>query len=85
VLMLHGILGTPDHFRELLPLVPETWSVHALLLDEKKTDCLSEVAVRQQVRIPMTILAVIRIQEKVLIAIQNLPLLNIRTIFHGCP
>ena len=33
VLMLHGILGTPDHFRELLPLVPETWSVHALLLD----------------------------------------------------
>ena len=33
VLMLHGILGTPDHFRELLPLVPEDWSVHALLLD----------------------------------------------------
>lgn len=33
VLMLHGILGTPDHFRELLPLVPESWSVHALLLD----------------------------------------------------
>jgi esterase/lipase len=33
VLMLHGILGTPDHFRELLPLVPETWTVHALLLD----------------------------------------------------
>ena len=33
VLMLHGILGTPDHFRELLPLVPENWSVHALLLD----------------------------------------------------
>ena len=32
VLMLHGILGTPDHFAELVPLVPETWSLHALLL-----------------------------------------------------
>lgn len=33
VLMLHGILGTPDHFEELVPLVPEDWSLHALLLD----------------------------------------------------
>ena len=33
VLMLHGILGTPDHFRELVPLIPDSWSVHALLLD----------------------------------------------------
>ena len=32
VLMLHGILGTPDHFSELIPLVPADWSVHALLL-----------------------------------------------------
>ena len=32
VLMLHGILGTPDHFQELVPLVPESWSLHALLL-----------------------------------------------------
>ena len=33
VLMLHGILGTPDHFQELMPLVPENWSLHALLLE----------------------------------------------------
>ncbi len=33
VLMLHGILGTPDHFEELVPLVPDGWSLHALLLD----------------------------------------------------
>lgn len=32
VLMLHGICGTPDHFRDLLPLVPEDWTVHCLLL-----------------------------------------------------
>ncbi len=33
VLMIHGILGSPDHFRDLLPLVPDTWSVHTLLLE----------------------------------------------------
>lgn len=33
VLMVHGILGSPDHFRDLIPLVPESWSVHSILLD----------------------------------------------------
>ena len=33
VLMVHGILGSPDHFRELIPLVPEDWSVCCILLD----------------------------------------------------
>jgi esterase/lipase len=33
VLMLHGITGTPDHFEMFLHLIPETWSVHALLLE----------------------------------------------------
>lgn len=33
VLMIHGILGSPDHFRDLIPLVPEDWSVHSILLD----------------------------------------------------
>ncbi len=33
LLMIHGILGSPDHFRDLLPLVPETWSVRNILLD----------------------------------------------------
>lgn len=32
VLFIHGILGTPDHFRELLPLVPANWSIYNLLL-----------------------------------------------------
>lgn len=35
VLFLHGIVGTPNHFRDLLPLVqsvPEEWSVYNLLL-----------------------------------------------------
>lgn len=35
VLFLHGIVGTPDHFRSLIPLeqaVPEDWSVYNVLL-----------------------------------------------------
>ena len=27
VLMIHGIVGTPHHFDNLLPLIPENWSV----------------------------------------------------------
>ena len=33
VLMIHGIAGTPAHFRQLLPLIPEDWSVYNVLLD----------------------------------------------------
>lgn len=33
VLLIHGIVGTPYHFRDLLPVVPETWSVYHLLMD----------------------------------------------------
>lgn len=33
VLMIHGIVGTPAHFKNLLPLIPEEWSVCNLLLD----------------------------------------------------
>ena len=36
VLLVHGILGSPNHFRELIPLeqlVPGDWSVYNVLLD----------------------------------------------------
>lgn len=36
VLFIHGIVGTPNHFRDLIPLVelvPENWSVYNVLLD----------------------------------------------------
>ena len=32
VVFIHGILGTPDHFSPLVPLVPPEWSVVNLLL-----------------------------------------------------
>lgn len=36
VLFIHGICGTPNHFRDLLPLeklVPESWSVYNMVLE----------------------------------------------------
>ena len=33
VLMIHGIVGSPDHFKDLLPLIPEDWSIYNILLD----------------------------------------------------
>ena len=33
VLMIHGITGSPAHFKELLPAVPGDWSVYNILLD----------------------------------------------------
>ena len=33
VIMIHGILGTPHHFEDLLPVIPEDWSVYNILLE----------------------------------------------------
>lgn len=33
VLFIHGILGTPDHFKDFIKLLPETISVYNMLLD----------------------------------------------------
>ncbi len=33
VLFIHGIMGTTEHFKDLLPLVPKSFSVHNIVLD----------------------------------------------------
>lgn len=33
ILMIHGIAGTPAHFRDLMPAIPDSWSVYDILLD----------------------------------------------------
>ena len=33
VLCIHGILGTPNHFRDLIPVIPEGYSVYAMVTD----------------------------------------------------
>lgn len=32
ILFIHGILGTPEHFRDFIPLVPASWSIYNILL-----------------------------------------------------
>ena len=32
ILFIHGILGTPEHFRPFFPLIPPEWSVYNMLL-----------------------------------------------------
>lgn len=33
VLLIHGIVGTPEHFSFLLPHIPDNWNIYNLLLD----------------------------------------------------
>lgn len=33
VLCVHGIIGTPNHFREFIPLIPESFSVYSMVTD----------------------------------------------------
>ena len=33
ILLIHGIVGTPNHFNSLLPIIPDTMSVYNVLLD----------------------------------------------------
>ena len=43
VLMIHGIVGTPAHFRELIPIIPDNCTIHNILLNGRAdTDCLVE-------------------------------------------
>lgn len=32
-LFVHGIVGTPAHFQDLVPMIPADWSVYNILLD----------------------------------------------------
>ncbi len=33
ILFIHGILGTPNHFNDFIPLIPKSFSVYNMLLD----------------------------------------------------
>lgn len=33
VLLIHGIAGSPGHFRDLVPIIPDTYSIYNILLD----------------------------------------------------
>ena len=33
VLMVHGFASTPAHFRQLVPAIPENWTLHNIILE----------------------------------------------------
>ena len=33
VLLIHGIAGSPGHFRDLIPAIPDSYSIYNILLD----------------------------------------------------
>ncbi len=33
VLCIHGIVGSPNHFKNIIPILPENWSVYCIMLD----------------------------------------------------
>lgn len=49
VLFIHGIAGTPNHFKDFLPLVPKEFSVYNLLLDGHggKTEDFSKTSMKK--------------------------------------
>ncbi|MBQ8623774.1 MAG: alpha/beta fold hydrolase [Oscillospiraceae bacterium] len=49
VLCIHGIVGSPNHFREIIPLLPEDWSVYCIMLDGhgKRVEDFSETSMEK--------------------------------------
>ena len=49
ILFIHGIVGTPDHFRKFIPLIPENYSIINLLLDGpgKTTDDFAKTSMKR--------------------------------------
>lgn len=33
VLCIHGIVGSPNHFKRIIPVLPQNWSVYCIMLD----------------------------------------------------
>lgn len=59
VLMIHGIAGSPGHFRDLLPAIPEAYTIYNILLDGHcgKVESLSRSSMatwKQQIQTTLT-------------------------------
>lgn len=73
VLMIHGICGTPNHFRSLIPLqdlVPEEWSLYNMVLDghcKSVKDFGKSSMKKWQVQVLETYEALSRTHEKVIL------------------
>ena len=75
VLMIHGIAGSPAHFRELLPMVPEDWSVYNILLDGhggKVTDFSATSMGKWKNQVADTVKQLLQRHEKIIIVAHSM-------------
>lgn len=49
VLCIHGIVGSPNHFKSIVPVLPPDWSVYCIMLDGhgKKVEDFSETSMQK--------------------------------------
>lgn len=75
VLFIHGIAGTPNHFKDFLPLVPKEFSVYNLLLDGHggKTEDFSKTSMKKwENQVDFTVSDLLKTHEKIIIVAHSL-------------
>ncbi|MBQ5327578.1 MAG: alpha/beta fold hydrolase [Oscillospiraceae bacterium] len=75
VLFIHGIVGTPNHFKDFLPLVPKEFSVYNILLDGHggKTEDFSKTSMKKwENQVDFTVSDLLKTHEKIIIVAHSL-------------
>ena len=75
VLFIHGIAGTPNHFKDYLPLVPKEFSVYNILLDGHggKTEDFSKTSMKKwENQVDFTVSDLLKTHEKIIIVAHSL-------------
>ncbi len=75
VLFIHGIAGTPNHFKDFLPLVPKEFSVYNLLLDGHggKTEDFSRTSMKKwENQVDFTVSDILKTHKKIFIVAHSL-------------
>ena len=75
VLFIHGIAGTPNHFKDFLPLVPKEFSVYNILLDGHggKTEDFSKTSMKKwENQVDFTVSDLLKTHEKIIIVAHSL-------------
>lgn len=75
VLFIHGIVGTPNHFKDFLPLVPKEFSVYNILLDGHggKTEDFSKTSMKKwENQVDFTVSDILKTHEKIIIVAHSL-------------
>lgn len=75
VLFIHGIAGTPNHFKDFLPLIPKEFSVYNLLLDGhgRKTEDFSKTSMKKwKNRVDFAVSELLKNHKKIFIVAHSL-------------